>query len=145
MRGAGVCSGFMALILLIENVSALTLTCASRRTVGCSLVAALAANCIDTRSAWSAQPVRNEAEEKLAARLAEKVAAREKMMGYTLDADDIQPIEEMLRNKYCGPQGLYSGEAGGTCAENAILLETCGKAVSRQFGCIEEKQASRPS
>ena len=67
----------------------------------------------------------NIAEEKLAALLTKKVKEREESLGFKLDADDILEIENILRNKYCGPQGAYSGEPGGTCAESPQMEATC--------------------
>ena len=46
-------------------------------------------------------------------RFAEIVAAdlaeKEKKFGFPLDQEDKDTFELMLRNKYCGPQGLSSG------------------------------------
>ena len=61
----------------------------------------------------------NLAEEKLAEILAKKVKEREAALGFALDADDIREIESILRNKFCGPQGGFSGEPGGTCRESS--------------------------
>ena len=82
-----------------------------RALLGSTTAAILAGRC----SPASARD--NLAEEKLAAILAEKVKEREAALGFVLDADDIREIENILRNKYCGPQGGFSGEPGGTCAE----------------------------
>ena len=63
-------------------------------------------------------PTQNEAEAKLQQLLAKKLVEREAMLGFKLDADDIQIIEETLRNKYCGKAGLLSSLDGGPCSEN---------------------------
>jgi hypothetical protein len=60
----------------------------------------------------------NEAEQRLASLLAKSVADREQSLGFTLDSDDIAELEDILRNKYCGKQGMWSSLPGGTCAES---------------------------
>lgn len=49
---------------------------------------------------------REEARQRFADVLAQRVAKREKDLGFTLDADDIKELEGILRIKYCGPDGL---------------------------------------
>ena len=66
----------------------------------------------------------NEAEQKLSALLTKSVADREAVLGFKLDADDILDIEDILRNKYCGKQGMFSSLPGGTCAESRPTV-TC--------------------
>jgi hypothetical protein len=68
---------------------------------------------------------KNQAETKLEALLEKKVKEKEAQLGFTLDADDIKDVENILRNKYCGPQGAFSGEPGGTCAESPPASATC--------------------
>lgn len=60
----------------------------------------------------------NEAERRLAQLLAKSVADREQSLGFTLDSEDIAELEDILRNKYCGKQGMFSSLPGGTCAES---------------------------
>ena len=49
--------------------------------------------------------------------VAADLAAKEKKFGFPLDQEDKDTFELMLRNKYCGPQGLSSGWGlpGGPC------------------------------
>ena len=79
----------------------------------------------------------NLAEEKLAAILVKKVKEREEQLGFKLDADDIREVENILRNKYCGPQGAFSGEPGGTCAESPQIEATCFKATGFAPSCTK--------
>ena len=85
----------------------------------------------------SAAKLSNEAEDKLAAILAKKVKDREEQLGFTLDADDIRDLENVLRNKYCGPAGAFSGEPGGTCAESPKAEATCFKATGFAQSCTK--------
>ena len=85
----------------------------------------------------SAATYMNQAEEKLAAILAKKVKEREESLGFTLDADDIRELENVLRNKYCGSAGMYSGEPGGTCAESPRAEATCFKATGFAASCTK--------
>jgi hypothetical protein len=77
----------------------------------------------------------NQAEEKLAEILAKKVAEREAAFGFKLDTDDINELENVLRNKYCGKSGIFSGEPGGTCAESPRAEATCFKATGFAASC----------
>ena len=69
----------------------------------------------------------NLAEAKLRQILADKVAAQEKLTGYTLDENDIGELEDILRSKYCGKSGLYSNLEGGGCADARPAPAYCGK------------------
>lgn len=69
------------------------------------------------------------AEQKLAEVLAKSVADKEKSLGFTLEPEDISDIEEILRNKYCGPQGLTSGYVGGACAPSKTVVTCFAKAA----------------
>ena len=62
--------------------------------------------------------VGNPADEKFAEIVAADIAAKEKKFGFALDEEDKATFELMLRNKYCGPQGLSAGWGlpGGPCA-----------------------------
>ena len=51
--------------------------------------------------------------------------------------DDIREVENILRNKYCGPQGAFSGEPGGTCAESPQIEATCFKATGFAPSCTK--------
>ena len=77
----------------------------------------------------------NEAEQKLRVILAQKVKEREAMLGFQLDAEDIRELENVLRNKYCGPSGAFSGEPGGTCAESPRAEATCFKVPGFESSC----------
>ena len=79
----------------------------------------------------------NLAEEKLAELLVKKVKEREDTLGFKLDAEDIKDVENTLRNKYCGPQGAFSGEPGGTCAESPQIAATCFKATGFAASCTK--------
>ena len=79
----------------------------------------------------------NVAEDKLADLLTKKVQDREASLSFKLDADDILEIENILRNKYCGPQGAFSGEPGGTCAESPQIEATCFKATGFAPSCTK--------
>ena len=85
----------------------------------------------------SAAGLDNLAEEKLAAILSKKVAEREATFGFKLDAEDIKEIENVLRNKYCGPQGAFSGEPGGTCAPSPQAEATCFRATGKAESCVK--------
>jgi len=69
--------------------------------------------------------VQNPAEIKFQQILAKAVVDREKMLGFELEKEDIAEVETILRNKYCGKQGLYSSMEGGTCTENVITSAYC--------------------
>ena len=75
----------------------------------------------------------NEAEVKLAAILDKKVKEREATLGFTLDADDILELENILRTKYCGASGSFSGEPGGTCRESPPATPTCFKSSNGTY------------
>ena len=79
----------------------------------------------------------NLAEEKLADVLAKKVKESEAQLGFKLDADDIRELENLLRNKYCGPSGAFSGEPGGSCAESPPAEATCFKATGFAPSCTK--------
>lgn len=83
----------------------------------------------------NASGLNNVAEEKLAAILVKKVEEREAALGFKLDAEDIREVENILRNKYCGPSGAFSGEPGGTCAESPRAEATCFKATGFAPSC----------
>ena len=53
------------------------------------------------------------------------VVDREKTLGFALDQKDVEDVETILRNKYCGKQGLYSSMEGGPCIENVITSAYC--------------------
>ena len=74
---------------------------------------------------------------KLAELLVKKVKEREDTLGFKLDAEDIKDVENTLRNKYCGPQGAFSGEPGGTCAESPQIAATCFKATGFAASCTK--------
>ena len=68
----------------------------------------------------------NEAEQKLADVLAKTVAEKEAALGFKYEANDIDDIEQILRAKYCGPQGMYNNLPGGGC-KAADATPTCFK------------------
>ena len=80
---------------------------------------------------------KNLAEQKLAEVLKQKVAEREKKLGFSLDADDILDMEKVLRNKYCGKGGLFYGEEGGTCK---VGRATAQPARGRLDACLCDAQ-----
>ena len=84
-------------------------------------------------SAASASSELNEAELKLAAILERKVKEREASLGFALDKEDIADLENILRTKYCGPFGAYSGEPGGTCKESPPAAPTCFKSPNGKY------------
>lgn len=49
---------------------------------------------------------KNQARQRFLKIVADTVAKREAEFGFELDLDDIKQVESVLRNKYCGPQGL---------------------------------------
>ena len=59
----------------------------------------------------------NAADDKFAEIVAADLIAKEKLFGEPLDDESKATFEVMLRNKYCGPQGLSSGWGlpGGPC------------------------------
>ena len=69
----------------------------------------------------------NSADDKFAEIVAADLIAKEKMFGEPLDDESKATFEMMLRNKYCGPQGLSSGWGlpGGSCRES----DGCDQAV----------------
>ena len=79
----------------------------------------------------------NLAEDKLADILAKKVKDTEAQLGFKLDANDIREIEDLLRNKYCGASGGFSGEPGGSCAESPPAEATCFKATGFAASCTK--------
>ena len=85
----------------------------------------------------SAAQLNNEAEAKLAAILDREVKERKAALGFTIDADDIRELENVLRNKYCGPSGSFIGEPGGTCAESLKVEGTCFKATGFATSCTK--------
>ena len=69
----------------------------------------------------------NAADAKFAEIVAADLKAKEKMFGEPLDDESKATFEAMLRNKYCGPQGLSSGWGlpGGPCQAS----DGCDQAV----------------
>ena len=84
----------------------------------------------------------NKAELKLRDLVAKSVAEKEKSLGFKFEAEDISEIENILRNKYCGKSGLYSGMEGGTCQEVVISAGYCGSdpRFTSSAGCEEDKK-----
>ena len=104
----------------------------SRRALLSNMAIAAGVSCIP---AYAAEEL-NEAEQKLQVILAKKVKEREAALGFTLEAEDIREVENILRNKYCGPYGAFSGEPGGSCAEAPLPGGTCFKASGKAASCI---------
>lgn len=79
----------------------------------------------------------NAAEKKLQQLLAKAVSDKESMLGVKFEAEDIAELEIILRNKYCGKQGLFGSMEGGSCEENIISAGYCGdsKRASSSAGC----------
>jgi len=79
---------------------------------------------LDTERAKPApKPVVNEgndADQRFAELVAADLAAKEKKFGFPLDEEDKATFEAMLRNKYCGKQGLSAGWGlpGGPCRDS---------------------------
>lgn len=72
--------------------------------------------------------------------VAADLAAKEKKFGFPLEQEDKDTFELMLRNKYCGPQGLSSGWGlpGGPCeASNGCESQTLGGLGA---GCEDRKK-----
>jgi hypothetical protein len=107
-----------------------------RRAVLSSAAAAVLAGPFSGSIASAATREKNEAEEKLEALLAKKVKEKEAALGFQLEPEDILDVENILRNKYCGPQGAWSGEPGGTCAESPAAIPTCFK-TGYSSSCID--------
>ena len=60
----------------------------------------------------------SETEFLLAQRVREAVARQEKAAGFALDATDVDGVVEVMRNKYCGKQGIgftLSDGSHGSC------------------------------
>jgi len=104
--------------------------------VGGSVITLLAIFVIGSAPA-DASGLDNLAEEKLAVILVKKVQEREATLGFKLDAEDIRDLENILRNKYCGPSGAFSGEPGGTCAQSPRAEATCFKATGFAPSCTK--------
>ena len=124
-------------VLLAPSVSALALPA---RRVGrrAALHAAAAATLGATATACGAAYPMNAAEELLQEKVAQRVAAQEKELGFKFEPEDVAEVETILRNKYCGKAGLYGQMEGGSCAEVVIEAAYCTKAdgrMSSSAGC----------
>ncbi len=58
--------------------------------------------------------------------LAKTVADKEAALGFKYELEDISELEQILRAKYCGPQGVYNSLPGGGC-KAADATPTCFK------------------
>ena len=137
-------------LLLCASSDALRLTVSRRVALGTAAVLAAdaslglrpanaaASKLLDAAGISIKEPVRdagagetslNEAERKLAEVLAKTVKEKEVTLGFTLEAEDIADLEQILRSKYCGKQGVFSSLPGGSC-QDAAPTATCFKGNS---------------
>lgn len=70
--------------------------------------------------------------------VAKDLVEKEKKFGFALDQEDKDTFELILRNKYCGPQGLSSGWGlpGGPCEPT----NGCDNKLYGGPGCADRKK-----
>ena len=78
--------------------------------------------------------------------VAADLVAKEKKFGFELDDEDKETFEVMLRNKYCGKEGLSAGWGlpGGPCREaNGCDSANGGGKMYAGAGCSERKDKKK--